>query len=156
MDVIMQTAYAKMAGIDPPKFDPRTGQEEPKRRVRVVMPSTTMHVVPGGHRLEQGENFIIVYESDLAKMMANELETATEGDLRDVRREYDRQVERWRTKNEGADMRTCPVSFEAAFQHVMGRAMRCITEIEDLGPLDVGPAPASDGLAPASKRAKAA
>jgi hypothetical protein len=129
VDAIMQTAYARLAGVDPPRIDPRTGIEEQKQRVRVVS-RATVHVLPGGHLVEQGESFVEMYVSDIKKTREGEVENATAAELADVKREHDRQLVRWREKNPGADERTNPISREAAFQHVMGRPMRCIESLD--------------------------
>jgi hypothetical protein len=131
VDAITQTAYARIAGVDPPRIDPRTGLEEAKARIRVVSTSL-FHCLPGGHRVELGENFLVVYISDLKKILEGELETATAAEQAEVDREHARQVARWEAKNEGADPRTNPISREASFQHVMGRPMRCIESVKVL------------------------
>jgi hypothetical protein len=131
VDAITQTAYARIAGVDPPRIDPRTGLEEQKQRVRVVS-RATLHVLPGGHLVEQGESIFEAYVSNVKKIREHELENATPAQLAEVDREHQRQVARWREKNPGASERTNPISREASFQHVMGRPMRCIETVEIL------------------------
>lgn len=155
MDPITSAAYARMAGVDAPKINPRTGEEESKVRIRVeVRPMT--QVLPGGHLAyrstgvnDKGEevfdaqgnpdpearsNFFIAYESDVAAMKRL-VEDVTDEQLAQVEREFDRRVKQWLADNGGdeADLTRCPVSRESAFRWVMGRDMRPIIALEELG-----------------------
>jgi hypothetical protein len=150
VSLAQQYAYARLAGIDPPKFDPVTGAEEGKVRLRIRCRPTSQ-VLPGGvivHResgigedgkpadLEDrpGFNFAEVYESD-AVLIEALVETATDEELARVEGEYERRCRAWAKANGGdeANMETCPHSREEAFAWVMGRGMLPLLSAERLG-----------------------
>jgi hypothetical protein len=130
MDPITAVAFSKIARIDPPRIDPRTGLEEAKVRA-LVKCIPLLQVLPGGHLVKKGENYIEAYVSDLRKIEAL-VETATETELGDVQREYERQMKKWRKENRNVPERACPINPEAAFHHVMGRDRLPLESVEVL------------------------
>lgn len=149
MDEITAATLAKLVGTDPPRIDPVTGEPENKMRVRLEV-RPLLQVLPGGHTAKrvtglgpdgqpepQGRsNFFIVFRSE-ARELEMLVESATDKELEDVEREYDRRVKKWLEKEgESADINACPHSREAAFEHVMGRSMRPIVALEVLGEID--------------------
>lgn len=149
MNGLQQAAYARLAGIDPPKLNPVTGEEEGKVRLRIRCRPTSQ-VLPGGvivHREsgigedgspaaldgKPGFNFVEVYASDAASIEAL-VETAKEEELARVEAEYERRCRAWAKANGGeeADMETCPHSREEAFAWVMDRDMRPLLSAERL------------------------
>lgn len=155
MDALTQTAYARLAGIDPPRIDPMTGEEEAKVHLRIkcrprsqVLPGgAIVHresgvddhgkpaTTPDGHPLEGARyNFATVYETD-AQAIEKLVETATEEELTRVEAEYDRRCRAWAKANGGeeADMEACPHSREEAFAWVMGRGVLPLIEVVRIG-----------------------
>lgn len=169
MDALQQTAFAKIAGVDPPLFNPRTGKEERKHRIRVRC--RPLHqVLPGGHMVErvtgidadgndtddpdEGRyNFLInVYTSHL-EQMRRLVEDASDDDLYRVELEIENRMARWRKKNPEADEATCPHSREAAFFYVMNRDIKPLIDIEVLD-AEPGAEPAPPATTPAPPAAK--
>jgi len=151
MDEITRAAFTKLAGIDPPKVDPRTGREERKVRIAVTC-RPLQQVLPGGHLVERvtgfgadGEeldpedtearhfNILSVYESDLRIIRRDCVESVSDRELEMIELDYERSVDAWRDKNKDATMDECPHSREASFHRVMRRDMRPIVELIELG-----------------------
>jgi hypothetical protein len=138
-DHLAQTAFAKIARVDPPRVDLRTGLPERQHRIRVICRPLNQ-VLPGGHMVESGENFLFVYTTELGAIRLL-VEQATEDDWRRVRTENDRRVRKWQSDNPESSMDMCPHSIEAAFEYVMERSMRPLEKVEELDAPTLGAAP---------------
>lgn len=124
MEDIVQNAYAKMAGMDPPRRVPRV-------RVRIVNKSTG-HCV-AGHALERGENIIEVY-ADEVKGIEAQVEDIASHQLKVAREKLDRAVASW--KADGFDPKTAPFSLESMIRDVTGRDPKPFEAVEVLGPAE--------------------
>lgn len=132
-------ANARTARVDPPRYNPRTGLEEARVRVRFrVRP--TMQVLPGGvlgyAEPSPGvfDNVAEMYESEAADLLKL-VEDATPEQLAEVERDLERQLDAIHAKH-GPDMGPpLDVNFYASFERILKRSIRPVIEAEILGPV---------------------
>lgn len=72
MDILQKTVLAQQLRRDPPRVDPKTGEEETRVRVRVV--SDVEGAVECGHVFNVGEHYVEVYASE-AEHLKKQVET---------------------------------------------------------------------------------
>lgn len=118
MDALQKLALARMARVDPPPFDVRTG--EPYGVIRVAVTShTDGQVIPGGHRAMSGEGVFEIYESQLGDLEAL-VDPASASDLDRVRADYEHHVSECESgRNERPYLPSIPASYRRLFHRDM-------------------------------------
>lgn len=145
MDAMQRTAYAKLAGIDPPLINPLTGDEQALVRLSVT-PRSLMYIIPGGQlvygrevkrdadgneteTVNTGENYVSLYQAH-ADATLELVEDAPPELMKRARNELEIQRANWLEANEGLTLAECPCNFPAAFAHVAQRSLKPLLSAE--------------------------
>lgn len=121
MDQIVQSAYARMARMDPPRVG--------VARVRVRIVNRTEGHAVCGHVLAEGENVIEVYEDEVPGLKA-QVEKLTPHESRVATDMYERAVKEWQA--EGNDPKRAPYSIEGFVRKVTSRDPKPFDSVEVL------------------------
>lgn len=131
----METAQA--FGYAQPMRRTKDVRHEPRVRVRIHC-TPTMHVIAGGHRLERGDNELIVYQSDIEKIQAEVEESQAE--LHAAQKAHEKhEIEYYKKRFGKTDVTEAekesapyPGSVEYEFRARMDRDIKPLTKLEML------------------------